>query len=361
MMNIDPVTLFHDEYATMSLGCLGCRDLDTCGGLFVQAPIYSCLDFCRCRSLGADHYVCPCNTKDFVERLVEVKGLGLENVPRGPVLSYPTLPAAVPLLYGRYKRIDYLRSRAVAIPLNLLFSRRTGEIKFGSKSELAERFRFNPSAKLLISGVGEDGPIEDYWKYRRKTALVRQIAKLQPDLITGPNYSLFLDVPRWDNLHNIKRIGLCFSELIAEGLPTSLHINARTNQDWRAWIKFVRDREEVKSLSIEFATPCHVSRLQYHTDKLVTLAATVERDLHIVVRGGSMHLPTINRAFHETTFLDSWSYMKTVRRRRLFWRPGRKGVWQPSLTLPNTPLDDLLQHNCDSFAEMSAHRLSLLW
>jgi hypothetical protein len=361
MLNIDPLTLFHDEYATMSLGCIGCRDLGTCGGLFVQAPIFSCLDFCRCSSIGADHYVCPCNTKDFVKRLREVKGLGLENVPRVPLLNYPTLPAAVPLLYARYQRVKYLRSRAVAIPLNLLFSRKTGQIKFSNREELAERFRFDRSAKLLISGVGEDGPIEDYWKHRRKAALVRQIAKLEPDLITGPNYSLFIDVPRWDNLHNIKRIALCWSELVAEGLPASLHINARTVEDWRAWTKFIYDREEARSLSIEFATPSHVSRVQWHTQKLITLAANVERDLQIVVRGGSMQLPAINRAFHQTTFLDSWSYMKTIKRRRLFWRPGCKGVWRPSLTPLNSPLDDLLQHNSDLFAEFTAHRLSLLW
>jgi len=361
MLNIDPLTLFHDDYATMSLGCTGCRELEACGGLFVQAPIFSCRDFCRCSSIGDEHYVCPCNTKKFVDRLREVKGLSLDNVPRVPLLGYPPLPAAVPLIYGNYQRVNYLRSPAVAIPLNRLFSRKTGGIRFASKEELAEKFRFDPGAKLLISGVGEDGPIEDYWKHRRKTALVRQIAKLQPSLITGPNYSLFLDVPRWDNLHNIKRIALCWSELVAEGLPASLHVNARTVEDWRAWMKFVSNREEVKSLSIEFATPSHVSRLQWHVDKLVALAGSIERDLQIIVRGGSMHLPAINRAFHQTTFLDSWSYIKTVRRRRLFWQPGQKGAWRQSLTPRNAPLDDLLQYNCATFGEFTAHKLSLLW
>src|SRR5207249_4165551 len=51
--------------------------------------------------------------------------------------------------------------------------------------------------------------------------------------------SMFLDVPRWDNLHNMKRIALCWSELVSRGLPTSLHLNARTDRDWERWIEFI--------------------------------------------------------------------------------------------------------------------------
>jgi hypothetical protein len=355
--------LYHDKAATLSLGCRQCRDFDVCGGLFVGAGVFSCEYFCTgvCIDKRGQRYLCPCDAENFVNSIREVKGLGLDNVPRVPALSYPSLPCVIPLLYGSYQRVKILNSNAVVIPLNRLFSRKTGKLKFMSRRELADRFRFDPNTKIVISGVGKDEPIEDYWSLRRNTGLIDQIAKLRPDLITAPNFSLFLNVPRWDNLHNIKRIALCWSEIVSAGIPCSLHVNGRTDRDWERWAEFIAERDEVKSISFEFATPAHVSRLNWHADKLVSLAAATKRKLQIIVRGGSMHLSQLNRAFHEVVAIDSSSYMKTVHRRRLYWKPGRSESWRISIMPETAPLDELLHSNITTFRGMTANRLSLLW
>jgi hypothetical protein len=60
---------------------------------------------------------------------------------------------------------------------------------------------------------------------------MQTLLDLEIALVTTPNFSLFTNVPRPDNLHAIKRIGLSWAELVAGGVPAALHINARTDYD----------------------------------------------------------------------------------------------------------------------------------
>jgi hypothetical protein len=183
-------------------------------------------------------------------RFHEVLGFEFDNIPRTEALTYPSLPFSVPLLYHSSGRSYRLRVDTVAVPLSSLLNRKTGMLRFSTREAVAKAFGFDESARLIISGVDLDHPIEDYWSFRRATRIPEQLAALRPDLITTPNYSTPLDTPRWDNLHNMKRIAICWSELIQEGVPTSLHLNARTDRDYERWTEFVAGREEVRSVSL---------------------------------------------------------------------------------------------------------------
>jgi hypothetical protein len=282
-----------------------------------------------------------------------VRGFDLGNVPKVDCVGRPALPFVVPLLYNGSRRRVRLAADAVAVPLGLLFDRRSGALKFRSREEVARAFQFDPAARLVLSGVDHDQPIEDYWAHRRAARLVEQLAALRPDLVTSPNYSLLLDVPRHDNLHNIKRIAICWAELAGAGVPAALHLNARTDHDWRRWTDFVAAREEVTSVAFEYATgAARMDRGTWHTHKLVELAAAAGRGLQIVVRGGQAHLGELERAFSEVVFIDTTSFVKTVKRQRLDWGPGAKRRWRSALTPRGYPLDELLQHNVETFAAM---------
>jgi hypothetical protein len=208
---------------------------------------------------------------------------------------------------------------------------------------------------LIINGVSEDQPIEDYWTHRRATALPESLGALEPALVTAPNYSVFTNVPRWDDMFSIKRIAICWSELVAARIPASLHLNARTDKDWQRWIDFVDEHKEVTSVTFEFATGAAVKeRGRYHIQKLLLLAEKVHRDLQLVVRGGYIYLKELTDAFNEVVFIDTTSFIKTVKRKRLDWIPGEKKHWRSSLTVKNSPLDDLLKHNVRTYAAMVA-------
>jgi hypothetical protein len=73
-------------------------------------------------------------------------------------------------------------------------------------------------------------------------------------LVTAPNYSLILNVPRQDNLHNMKRIALVWAEFMAGGVACALHVNGRTPYDYMRWRDFVAERPEVRHIAFEFGT-----------------------------------------------------------------------------------------------------------
>jgi len=239
-----------------------------------------------------------------------------------------------------------------------LFDHSNGRLKFSKKEDVARSFGFDASAKLLISGVGQDRVIEYYWSHRLAAEIPEQLSLLQPALVTVPNYSLFLGVPREDNLYSMKRIAICWDELVRSEVPASLHVNARTDRDWERWTEFIGERDEVRSIAYEFATgPACMERGKWHAQKLIKLACEVGRDLQIILRGGYYYLREISQAFSETVFLDTSSYVKTMKRRRLDWTPGEKKHWRSAMTASGEPLDTLLQRNADTFSVMLSTQL----
>ena len=358
----ESLPLYHNDSQPLSLGCLNCTDKGLCGGLYTSESLFDCLSFCCCSNGSSDYsncqFVCRRNVEDYVNRHIEVNGWGFENIPRSAPLIYPSLPSVVPLLYGSSCRVDHLNAEAVALPLEKLFDHANGRLKFSTKEEVARSFGFDPAASLLISGVGQDRLIEYYWSHRRAAEIPEQLSGLQPALVTVPNYSLFLGVPREDNLYSMKRIAICWSELVKNGVPTALHVNARTDRDWERWTAFIAEREEVRSIAYEFATgPACIERGKWHTEKLVRLASEVGRDLQIILRGGYYYLSHISSAFSEVIFIDTSSFVKTMKRQRLDWSSGEKKHWRSATTEKGEPLDELLQKNADTFRAMLSLQL----
>jgi hypothetical protein len=339
-------SLYHDAGRPMSLGCVGCPERGVCGGLHTSGSHFDCLVFCECSDPSDCQYVCRNNLGTFIERFQEVLGFEFDNVPRVPLLDYPALPPAVPLLYHSSRRTGRLVSDAVVVPLENLLDLKTGILRYDSRAAVAEHFGIDEGARLVITGVAQDQPIEDYWSFRRETRIPEQLAALRPDLVTVPNYSTTLDTPRWDNLHNMKRIAICWSELVSAGIPTSLHLNACTDRDWERWTEFVAGREEVRSVAFEYATgAARLERGEWHTMKLAALAAAVPRPLQVVVRGGYVHLDELYGAFSEVVFIDTTAFIKTMKRKRFARRPDGKVEWPPAGIPKGRPLDALLDHN----------------
>lgn len=139
------------------------------------------------------------------------------------------------------------------------------------------------------------------------------------------------------------------------GIPASLHLNARTDMDWKRWTEFIGNHPEVRSVTFEFATgAAHKDRADYHVEKLIGLAGAVKQDLQLLIRGGLRYLRQLDAAFAECVFIDTGSYVKTIKRRKLDWTPGGKKYWRSAKTAKAEPLDDLLLHNIQGTAAMAA-------
>lgn len=342
----------------LSLGCSNCPDLRTCGGLHVRSDAFDCTSYC-CGTPTTCDAVCRLNSH-FIHRMWEVSGFDLARVPRLPDSSFPWVPNSVPLVYSRGTRRAPFAPAAVALVLYQLISRRTGTLKFPDLTSICTHFGIQPGTPIVLTGTGDDRPLERWWELgERRLPILRQLAGLGIHAATSPNFSVFSDQPRWDDLHSIKRIAICWQEMAAAGLPSALHVNGRTLRDWQRWTAFVRERPEVSALAYEFATGATgLARQADHVRALCELADAVPRPLTIIVRGGFPHLGILAQSFARVALIDSTTHMKTANRFRGLLAENGPLSWLPCEERPLVDIDGLMQHNYLTMANAVARAIA---
>ncbi len=210
-----------------------------------------------------------------------------------------------------------------------------------------DEFLIDRNAKLILTGVEQDWRIEPYWSHARDANITDTLRRLRPDLMTVPNFSLFSNVPRHDNLVNMKRIAICWVELAMAGVSTALHVNARTERDWERWAEFNRHQHSVSWIAFEFATGARINhRGDWYVQQLIWLAEQVRRPLNIVVRG-TVGITALRKAYQSVSLLDTVPYSKSHRRFKAVKLQGGRIKWRRSWTLLEQPVDDILAHNID--------------
>src|SRR3569833_55550 len=144
------------------LGCAGCRERPTCGGLAVEADLWSCLSLC-CGSPNNCDRVCR-NNPDFAFRMHEIGGFAL-ILPQAPSLAPPVLPPAVPEIFHNSGRERPFSPAIAGVSLYRMFDRRTGEHKYRTHSALCEQFRFSDGTPFLLTGIQRVRPLERWWEF----------------------------------------------------------------------------------------------------------------------------------------------------------------------------------------------------
>lgn len=347
--------LWHDGKHMPSLGCQGCEERELCGGLQVTRPLFDCTSTCCGKPSSCDR-VCIKNPKVFFRSVREIDGFEFDNVPRSPILPKPRLPEIVPILYHGSKRVTPFRPAAACLPLYSVIARHDGTQRYATATALAEKFGIGSDVPVILTGTDTDAPLERWWSLgaQRRDA-IRSLRDLGIKLVTSPNYSLFTDRPRWDDLHSMKRIAISYEEFLSQGMTAALHVNARTDRDWERWTTFVADRPEVTHLAFEFGTGAGwATRIPWHIDQLVSLSRAVGRPLHLVLRGGAKVLPKLLDAFDDVTLLETTVFTKTRSRQRAIPTPQGIVKWQKSPTAADESLDALLNDNWRVVAECYA-------
>jgi len=328
------------------LGCGSCPEQSICGALRIKTPVFDCLDFC-CRNPKNCDNVCRSHP-DYVDRVREVGGFSLETVPRGPAIAGPLLPRIVPMIFHGSRRDLTFAPPAVALSLYQMFDRRDGRLRFASREALCASYRIAGPTEVILSGTDCDASVERWWglEERQRRRMIQGLHRIGVALVTTPNYSMFTDVPRWNDLHAIKRIALVHHELICEGVAAALHINGRTETDFRRWADFVNIRPEVTHLAYEFTTGTRwAGRREQHVAWLCELANAIKRPLHLIVRGGAEIVPELARAFSVITVLETVSFIKTMMRHRAESNGNSHLRWISEPTSLGAPLDVLFAHN----------------
>lgn len=332
---------------TEGLGCSSCLDRPVCGGIRPEADIFSCHDYC-CENPKGCSKVCPKNAVRFVERLREVNGWDLGNIDRLKALIASDMPDSIPVIYHSSRREKTLRTKSVAIPLRLIINKSATLVQYANKTEVMQDLRIAPRAKIVIDGIGRDKLIENFWAERRSSVLIKKIAMLRPSWVITPNYSVLTDVPRWENLHAMKRIAIIWSEFMDAGVPTALTLNARTERDWERWTEFVISRPEVQAVAIELGTGGrYAERRDFILSQAASLGAVTGGRLRLFLRGGRSNIPRLQSSFESIHLLDTNPFMKTVYRQRITSSTDRTRSI-PSATVDGKPIGDLLQANVNA-------------
>jgi hypothetical protein len=91
--------------------------------------------------------------------------------------------------------------------------------RYTSAGGLAKAFGIGLDVPVILTGTAKDRPLERWWSLgaQRRDA-IRALRSLGVTLVTTPNFSLFIDQPRWDDLHSQKRIMIVHEEFLSEGL-----------------------------------------------------------------------------------------------------------------------------------------------
>ncbi|KLK91934.1 hypothetical protein AA309_17400 [Microvirga vignae] len=308
--------------------------------------MFDCNDLCSCADPAACDTVCRTKPDQFFERCLEIDGFDLASTPRVAALPVTDLPSVIPLIGHKYSRKSVLDEPVIAVPLYELFHMGTGQPLVRTRAELAERFRISETATVVASGVDRDIKLEAWWAFADRELILSTLRDLEVALVTVPNFSLFLNVPRPDNLHSMKRIALGWAELMAARIPAALHLNARTDQDYARWMHFVRERGEVEIVAFEFGTGAGApNRIDWHVDRLCRIADAAGRPLTLIVRGGTKVLQRLKRHFAQVILIETVAFARTLKRRRAEFTEAGRLRWPRISTPKGEPIDDLLTHN----------------
>lgn len=309
---------------------------------------FDCLSLC-CGNPAGCTKVCRKNVARYTEQVREIDGFELGTTPRSPALSCAPLPAFVPILYHKGRRERRVCTGAVALPLYALFDKRTGAPKYASRAALCDAYGLAPDVQIILTGTDQDPPLERWWRYgtERRLQAIANLRALGIALVTTPNYSLFPHVPRWYDLHSMKRIALVQAELASAGVPAALHVNGRTERDFLRWGHYIAQRPELTHIAYEFGTGAgHADRMPQHIEWLTDLARIAGRRLTLVVRGGIAALPALARAF-DIVFLDTDVFMRSMNRQSAVRVGNARLRWEPTPTAQGEALDDLFERNAE--------------
>lgn len=332
----------------LALGCVACADRETCGGIRKKQDHFSCLDDC-CGNPATCDSMCPRNLAGFIQRTREVNGLDLNNIPRAVPCVGAGIPPYIPYLFHGNRRDAVLDVPFVALPLHKFYRRRDGAMSFSNRAEIDEAFRLAPHSRIILVGSGRDRPIEAWWGLSEKRqGIIAELKKFGIDLVTSPNYSLFTDEVRYNDMYNMKRIGLAWQEFVGQSVPSAYHLNARTPHDYLRLAEFINGREEITDVSFEFKTgAAWPQRRGFHLDQLAQLAGSVGHTLRLFMVGGVTAIPVLAPAFAHLTYIDTTAFMSALHRQRLYL--GNDGLVkkQPELTGAGLPVDLLLSNNIE--------------
>ncbi|HEX4086925.1 MAG TPA: DUF4417 domain-containing protein [Chthoniobacteraceae bacterium] len=332
--------------------CAVCPFLRKCGGLEGPASDNGCFQRCvdYCQFHGCD-LACPCLHLSFAELIEDVEGL---CVPPRETLKpcVGTLPFYITQILHGSRRDVPLQERAVAVPLtSLVWRDQAGRygVKYSTPESMREGLMLSRETEVIVTSVGYDQPLEDFWAEHVKRDVLTHLAALKIRAMTVPNFSFMSDVPRINSLYNLTRMHRLAERMTAANIPTVMHLQACTHWDWRQWATILRDQPTMNVVAMEFQTGARRQKVgNKYYGGLVELQDHLGRSLHPIVIGGSGRVRDLAQHFDSFSVVDATPFMKTVYRQEILAARQSAETNCPHSTEPGASLSGLLAHNIAS-------------
>lgn len=314
------------------------------------------MGFFGCEALNHDRcsefeWTCLCDPVLFQKRILEVGDFSPKL--REHLTESARLPTYVPMIYHKYRRRLPLRFPWVAASLDVIFgTTRDGRMTptCDDARGLRKLLKVTGETKVIVTGVGQDQVIEDFWGSHRKDGLLEFLAALNPDLFTIPNFSFAADAPPLHHRYNRARMLRLAERAAKAGLTIALHLYACEEAEWSDWESILKEHTEISSVCLEFQTGYLKPKLgNFAFERLVKLQQNLGRGIHPIFVGGARYAKRLGDEFTSSTIVDSQPFMNTLHRKVCVVDHRGRIVWRKHVTPRGHPLDERLNDNLETY------------
>jgi len=262
------------------LDCQACPARARCGGRS---------NFCRLGSCG-ECRTDPLRRMDVRQSIIEHLD-GLDFTWRSEVAHphLPDLPDHLPVLVQAY--VDRVDLPWVALHGGRVFGVTGSRITAKHHGPLREVYRLGATTKIALQLYVEDRVLEGLWAARR--SIIPQLKDLGFDLILTPNFSVWRDSSRFEQLVQQRRAFAFYHELVEAGLPAVPDVGfSLFEPDGRLWAEWVNSQSGLEAVSIFCGGRKIHAEVRAHRETVADIAAfhrAVRPDIAFVL--GGVHAP----------------------------------------------------------------------
>ena len=216
---------------------------------------------------------------------------GLDLVWPRPVRHHQVrdLPVHLPVLIQAYA--DPVEIPWVTLHVGRVFGITGRELTPKHRQPLRQVYRLSPTTKLALEGYVEDRVLEGLWANRR--VVIQQLRGLGFDLILAPNFSVWYDHSRFEQLLQQRRSFIFYHQLIEAGLPAIPDVGwSLFEPDGRLWAAWVNRQPDLRAVSLFCGgRKVHASRraLRETIEDIALFHQAVRPDVTFVL--GGIHAP----------------------------------------------------------------------
>lgn len=241
--------------------------------------------------LRADGGCSDCRSQQELRRRVIQQLGGIDFSWPRPVTHHDPgdLPIHLPVLVQAYP--EPLRLPWVVLHGGRVFGITGRTITPKHRSGLRDTYRLSPSTRLALELYVEDRVLDGLWAERSR--LIPELGELGLDLILSPNFSVWRDASRFEQLVQQRRSFAFYHELREAGLPAIPDVGwSRFEPDGRLWAEWINGQPDLHAVSIFCGGRKIHAEQRAHRETVEDIAlfhGAVRREVAFVI--GGVHSP----------------------------------------------------------------------